>query len=115
MRKFILAFSAFCGAVFAYSETIVAVTNTPGYVQLDAKSDTQTLVAGTVHQTAYPTSLVGNPQFWFDCSQTNGWTFAANGSVAKIPSLVGTRYLTTDPESGYHRNSVEVKSKVDTL
>jgi hypothetical protein len=102
MKKLVLAFSASCVTVFAHSETIVAVTNTPGYVQLDAKSDTQKLVAGTTHQTAYPESI-GNPQFWFDCTRTNGWTFAANGSVAKIPSLVGLRYLTTDPESGYNQ------------
>ncbi len=99
MKKLIWACSACCVAVFAYSETIVAVTNKPGYVQLDAKSDTQKLVAGTTHQTAYPESI-GNPVFWFDCTRTNGWTIAADGKVSLIPSLVGGRTLTTVKGSG---------------
>jgi len=99
MKKCILTLSAFCGAFFAYSENIVSVTNTPGYVQLDAKSDTLKIVAGTIHQTAYPESI-GDPLFWFDCTRTNGWTVAADGKVSLIPSLVGGRTLTTVQGSG---------------
>lgn len=32
--------------------------------------------------------------FAFDCSQTNGWMVADGGTVMKVPSRVGTRYLT---------------------
>ena len=32
--------------------------------------------------------------FAFDCSQTNGWMVADDGTVTKVPSRVGTRYLT---------------------
>lgn len=32
--------------------------------------------------------------FAFDCSQTNGWIVADDGTVTKVPSRVGTRYLT---------------------
>ena len=77
------------------------VGDKPGYYQLDANTDVQKLTASTIRQTDYPTDAIGLPSFWFDCTQTNGWTFAADGSVAKIPSLTGERYLTTDPEAGF--------------
>jgi len=83
-------------------EVEVVVTNTPGYVQLNAASAVQKLVPGTFKQNGYPSDLE-TPIFWFDCQRTNGWTFADGGAVAKIPSLVGDRYLATDTEGGIHR------------
>ena len=85
----------------AAADVEIAVTNTPGYVQLDAKNAAQKLVAGTLHQTECP-SDIDDLVFWFDCQQTNDWTFAG-GEVAKIPSLVGERYLSTDTEGGLHK------------
>ena len=49
----------------------------------------------------FPASA-GTPSFWFDCSETNGWTFAADGvSVTRIPSKVGSRFLTATPTTGW--------------
>ena len=99
-------------ATLLFADTVVTdVSDNPGYHQLNAATDVQKLVANTVKQVEYPSS-VGNPQFWFDCTQTNGWTFAADGGVAKIPSLVGGRYLTTDPEGGFHDYSWTPKNPV---
>ena len=50
------------------------------------------IVAGTSHQTGYP-SDVGDPIFWLDCANTNGWTFNASGEASMIPSRTGDRYL----------------------
>ena len=83
--------------------TVTTVTNVADCLMLDFNSGNHGLVADTLHQTEYPADI-GNPLFWFDCSETNGWTFAANGEVAKIPNLTDDgRYLSTDTEGGIHR------------
>ena len=82
--------AAICHSAFA-DEVEVAVTNTPGRMLIAATGSSRTiLVAGTTHVDEYPSS-VGNPQFWFDCSKTNGWTVVESAgvkTVTKIPSLV---------------------------
>ena len=60
------------------AETVVTVTNMADNLKLDFKIDNYKLCAETVKQTQYP-SDIGEPLFWFDCKQTNGWTFAAGG------------------------------------
>lgn len=48
---------------------------------------------------AEPAWVAGSLLFAFDCSQTNGWTVADDGTVTKVPSRVGDRYLTVgDPD-----------------
>lgn len=83
-------------------EAVIPVSNTVGFVEIDVADDAPKLTASTIRQIGYPTA-VGMPTFWLDCTQTNGWTFASDGSVAKIPSLVGGRYLATDTEGGLHK------------
>ena len=53
--------------------------------------------AQTQKQVEFPGD-VGTPIFWLDCASTNGWTFADDGGVLKLPSKVpgSTRYLTSD-------------------
>lgn len=61
--------------------------------------------AATVHQDGFPAEA-GEPLFWFDCSETNGWLFAEETGgtyVTNIPSKVGSRYLTLQPEGGHWR------------
>ena len=41
-----------------------------------------------------PSWVTASLLFAFDCSQTNGWMVADDGTVMKVPSRVGTRYLT---------------------
>lgn len=86
----------------AVGETVIPVSNTVGFVELDAATDVPKLTASTIRQIGYPTA-VGDPSFWLDCTRTNDWTFAPDGSVAKIPSRVGDRYLATDTEGGIHQ------------
>ena len=46
------------------------------------------------------------PIFHLDASQTNGWTFGANGtSVRKLPSLAGVRYLLSQTGKYIHELS----------
>ena len=74
-----------CGAVFTVSDT-------PRVYGIGADK-TVTVTAQTPFQDAvYPMS-VGQPAFWLDASDTNGWTVAANGEVADIPSKSGARHL----------------------
>ena len=94
------ALAAICHSAIA-DDVEVAVTNTPGHVLINSTSTT--LVAGTAHGDGYPSS-VASPKFWFDCSQTNGWTVAESAgvkTVTKIPSLVGSRYLSTSKDGGF--------------
>lgn len=93
---------AVAGLLFAAAvgETVIPISNTVGFVEVDAAADdTPKLEDSTLRQVEYPTA-VGMPSFWLDCTRTNDWTFAPDGSVAKIPSLVGDRYLATDTEGG---------------
>lgn len=47
---------------------------------------------------------VATPIFRFDCAQTNGWTFKdGTHEVVKIPSLVGSRFLSTSNDGGSWR------------
>lgn len=47
---------------------------------------------------------VATPIFRFDCAQTNGWTFKeGTREVLKIPSLVGSRFLSTSNDGGSWR------------
>ncbi|MCQ2391161.1 MAG: hypothetical protein MJ240_07040 [Kiritimatiellae bacterium] len=57
---------------------------------------TTTFTAATSKQATLPTDL-GNPIFWFDCANTNGWTLDG-ANVLKVPDRVAgsTRYLTSD-------------------
>jgi hypothetical protein len=56
-----------------------------------------TVTAETVFQDAVYPASVGQPSFWLDASDTNGWLFAADGiTVTNLPSKSGTRRLTTD-------------------
>lgn len=86
----------------AIGETVIPVSNTVGFVEVDAAAEAPKLTASTIRQIDYPPA-VGTPSFWLDCTRTNDWTFASDGSVAKIPSLVGDRYLATDTEGGIHK------------
>lgn len=53
----------------------------------------------TPKATAEPAWVAPSLLFAFDCTQTNGWTVAADGAVTKVPSRVGDRYLTVgDPD-----------------
>lgn len=52
----------------------------------------------TPKATAEPAWVAPSLLFAFDCTQTNGWTVAADGAVTKVPSRTGERYLTVgDP------------------
>ena len=96
---------AMCWCVFLPAmavDELVTVTNVTRSLMLNYNLTNYTVTAETVHQTEYP-SDIGDPIFWFDCRRTDNWTFAADGSVAKIPSLVGERYLATDTEGGLHQ------------
>ncbi|MBO7207393.1 MAG: hypothetical protein J6W10_07235, partial [Kiritimatiellae bacterium] len=94
------------------AETVVTVTNMADNLLLDLKAADYRMKAETAKQTQYPSEL-GEPLFWFDCSETNGWTFAANGEVAKIPNLVNDgRYLATDTEGGIHKVAWTSKNPV---
>ena len=86
-----IAFS-YCNVALA-DATELAVTNVRGVVRI-SPSTVSGIVAGTTHQTGYPVE-VGDPIFWLDCANTNGWEIAANGAVSKVPSRTGDRYLTT--------------------
>ena len=81
----------------------VVVGNNPGcvYVIGDGGVADTSFTVSTVHQETFPTE-VGTPIFWFDASDTNGWTFAEGSKeILAIPSKVGDgRYLSTDCEGG---------------
>ena len=94
MKKILFPYLVvFCAVGVFADASELAVTNTRGVVRI-SPSDVSGIVAGTSHQTGYP-SDVGDPIFWLDCADTNGWTIAADGKVSYIPSRIGERYLTT--------------------
>lgn len=64
-------------------------------------SASTTFTASTTKQMTYPSGLP-TPIFWFDATQTNGWTITG-GTVTKITSLVGDRFLTTDQTTGHFK------------
>ena len=89
-RTVLLFVTALAVAISADADTL-SITNTRGVVRISPAS-VDGIVAGTSHQTGYP-SDVGDPIFWLDCANTNGWTFNASGEASRIPSRTGERYL----------------------
>ena len=89
-RTVLLFVTALAVAISADADTL-SITNTRGVVRISPAS-VDGIVAGTSHQTGYP-SDVGDPIFWLDCANTNGWTFNASGEASMIPSRTGDRYL----------------------
>lgn len=73
----------------------------------------RTFTASTVHQDEYPAEA-GQPLFWFDCSETNGWQFTEEGGVIYvigIPSKVGSRSLIPTANGG-HWNTFTLQKPV---
>lgn len=95
VRTILTACGVLAVASTGFADT-VEVTETAKVV---ANGDGWTVTPSTYRQTGYPTA-VGEPQFWFDCTRTNGWEIAADGKVSKVTSLVGSRYLTTQKTTG---------------
>lgn len=84
---------ALCGAVgHAFAETADVAVLANGYRQF-ARGDAAFRVE-TPKATSEPAWVADSLLFAFDCSQTNGWTVAADGAVTKVPSRIGDRYLT---------------------
>ena len=81
MKRYV-AVALFLGLLSASAETVITVTNMADNLKLDFNADNYKLCAETVKQTDYP-SDIGEPLFWLDCKQTNGWTFAAGGGSWK--------------------------------
>ena len=91
MYGILLSAISLCGVCRA-DEINVSVE---GFLQLP-DSVTNTVSVSTLPLNAgCPLPESGYPAYWFDCTQTNGWEFTEDGHVAKIPSLSGSRYLTT--------------------
>ena len=79
---------------FAASSAIVS-NNVQVSFNSDKAGTRNVLTMTSVALDTFPSEL-GTPTFWFDASQTNGWVIAADGTVVRVPSLVGDRYLTSD-------------------
>ena len=95
MKKVLLALLASAAfPAFAASSAIVS-NNVHVSFNSDKNGARNTLTMTSVALDAFPSEL-GTPTFWFDASQTNGWEIAADGTVVRVPSLVGDRYLTSD-------------------
>ena len=79
----------------------VAVSNS---VRQSVSANT-VFTAQTLKQVAFPNEA-GTPIFWLDCSDTNGWSFTADGGVLRIPSKVSgsSRYLTSDKNDPNYEN-----------
>ena len=88
--------TVFVATVALLAGTVLADVEFSNLPQQCLSADTVYL-ANTPKQVDFP-SDVGAPTFWLDCSETNGWTFTAEGGVLKLPSKVpgSTRYLTSD-------------------
>ena len=54
-----------------------------------------TLTATSADYGAYPSGLA-TPAFWFDASDTSGWTVGKGNAVTHVPSKSNARYLTSD-------------------
>ena len=87
---------------FCASAAVVGVSDSPRV----------TIVSGdvVVPETAAVANVLpdvgSQPIFHLDASQTNGWTFGANGtSVRKLPSLAGVRYLLSQTGKYIHELS----------
>lgn len=87
MKKSCMTFAAVAAGLSVFAGTATS------YYHVTAKSGDVISVA-TTSQTEYP-ATVGNPAFWLDCSETNGWEIASDGKVTKACSRVGGRYLTS--------------------
>ena len=93
-----------CSGVLAAAACIAADTtvevSAAFEVAKDAASGKVTLAPSTVAVLSEPGDLP-TPQFHFDATRTNDWTFnAARTQVTKIPSLVGERYLASSLGDG---------------
>ena len=92
--------AAVCGASFAEDVTVA-----DAYSVSATADGTVSVATPTFQLNAYPTD-VGQPLFWFDASDTNGWEFTLSGGtkrVTKVPSkagskLEGIRYLSNKEE-----------------
>ena len=100
MLTFGVVVTAFVGLLGA-GEIVVGNNPYCAYVRGDAGVADSSFTVSTVHQETFPTE-VGTPIFWFDASDTNGWTFVeGTKEIRTIPSKVGDgRYLSTDCEGG---------------
>ena len=102
-RKMLNLLVASCA--FAAMAEVVTVSNNTGRVLVKVTSADNnispvSLTAETEDRRSYP-SEVGTPIFWFDASETNGWEFAEGTlDVVKIPSKVGSRYLSINDNGG---------------
>ena len=91
-----VAFGVACFALAVVADETVSAA----WVRRVSWSTTQSVkyTAETAKQVEFPSDVM-TPTFWFDCSDTNGWTFAEENGVLKalkVPSRVGSRYLTSD-------------------
>ena len=92
--------SVACGA---YAGTVTDVTELN---QTIAQTGHVYRAAAALESVEFPDD-VGDPIFWLDCTETNGWEIAADGTVTKATSRVGSRYLTstaTRPFNGTFNN-----------
>ena len=93
MKRFVIPSAIAC---ICLATSAVDVSDT--YTKQNISAST-TFNATTTKQMTYPSGLP-TPIFWFDATQTNGWKISG-GTVTKIPSLVGDRFLTTDQTTGH--------------
>ena len=66
-----------------------------GFMQTSDAITNRVVVGSVPLSDGFPLEKSAYPAFWFDCTQTNGWVISEDGKVSKIPSLSGSRYLTT--------------------
>ena len=103
MKRMLSLLAASCA--FAAMAEVVTVSNNTDRVLVKVTSANNnispvSLTAETEDRRSYP-SEVGTPIFWFDASETNGWEFAEGTlDVVKIPSKVGSRYLSINDNGG---------------
>ena len=103
MKRMLSLLAASCA--FAAMAEVVTVSNNTARVAVKVTSahnniSPVSLTAETEVCRSYP-SEVGTPIFWFDASETNGWEFAEGTlDVVKIPSKVGSRYLSINDNGG---------------
>ena len=83
-----IGFCRLCGA----TDVTVSVE---GFLQTSDAITNRIVVESVPLSEAFPLEESAYPAFWFDCTQTNGWEISEDGKVSKIPSLSGSRYLTT--------------------
>lgn len=99
MKRLVFTLSAFAAAVAVAAS--LEVGDVAGRTFL-TENTTMTATTGS-YSAEYPAEL-GDPAFWFDASDTDDWTFGESsglsGCALKVPSKVGTRYLSVDVTEG---------------